>query len=375
MVKRFENIFIFIILLVLLLPLINSYLPILKEKELKGYFEIQSKPALTDSDYFNGNYQEMYMDYLNDNLPNRSNFIRLYNQLQYSLFTQTSAKDVVIGKNNYLFELPYLKEISGENFIGIDANRQKIESLKNISDYLEKKGKKLLVVIAAGKASYFNDKIPDEYNKKDTTNYEYLVKFLSNYKLNYIDFRKWIISQKDTTTHNLMGVTGIHWTNYTGHYVADSINRFIENSSGKKMSTKKYISIEESTIPRGEDNDVEKSMNLLFPIGNYKYQYPIVEYLKEDNAYYPNVSVVADSYWWTINNLNSPHNQYNNYYFMYYFKNVYNKEKELTSNLNDEEFKNYIDNSDFVILMATEANFNWFPYGFIEKFNNVYNIK
>jgi hypothetical protein len=375
MVKRFEYIFIFIVVFVLSLPLIQSYLPVIKEKKLSGYFEIQAKPDLIDSDYFSGKYQEVYMKYLNDNLPIRSNFIRLFNQLQYSLFTQTNASDIVIGKDNYLFEKPYLKEISGNTFIGVEANKNKIYSLKKIQDYLNLSGKKLIVIFAAGKASYYYDKIPSEYATNDTTNYEYLTKYISEENVNFIDFRKWVISMKDTTTHNLMGKAGIQWTNYTGHLVADSINRYIENLTGKEMSKKKYISIEHSTVPRGDDNDIERAINLIYPIDKINYQYPVVEYIKDSNAYYPNVSVVADSYWWTINNLYSPNIQYNKYYFMYYFKNVYDKEKELTSNLNDEEFKTYIDNSDIVILMATEANYSWFPYGFIEKFNKVYNLK
>ncbi len=373
--KRLENIFILIFVMLLTLPIIQSFLPVIKENKLNGYFEIQPKPSLIDSDYFKGNYQELYMKYLNDNLPLRSNFIRLFNQVHYSFFTQTNANDIVIGKENFLFEKPYLKEISGKSFIGVDANKYKAIEIKKIQDYLNQSGKKLIVIIAAGKASFYKEMIPNEYLTNDTTNYEYLSTYLNENKVNFIDFRKWLNSMKDTTSYNLMSKVGIHWTNYTGHLVADSINRYIENVTGKNMSIKKYIAIENTNIPRGDDNDVEKAVNLLYPIDNIEYNYPIVDYIKDSTAYYPNVSVVADSYWWTVNNVYSPHNQYNNYYFMYYFKTVFDKEKEISSNLNDIEFKSYIDNSDIVILMTTEANFSWFPYGFIEKFNSVYNLK
>ena len=91
--------------MVLSLPLIQSYLPIIKEKKLSGYFEIQAKPDLTDSDYFNGKYQEVYMKYLNDNLSYRysQNGSKLQDfHLQNKVFAIKMANLLFVSKEAYL---------------------------------------------------------------------------------------------------------------------------------------------------------------------------------------------------------------------------------------------------------------------------------
>lgn len=134
---------------------------------------------------------------------------------------------------------------------------------------------------------------------------------------------------------------------------------------------KKYIYNQVTKIPRDVDDDMAKSMNLLWDPPTDIFTYPVVEY-NSSNKVKPKVSVIADSYWWTINNTMGPHNQFSEYYFMFYYKHTYDFDKELNKEVSDDNLKKYISNSDYVILLATEANYNWFPFGFIEQFNKIY---
>jgi hypothetical protein len=134
---------------------------------------------------------------------------------------------------------------------------------------------------------------------------------------------------------------------------------------------KVYKYNEITSKPRDEDDDIAQSMNLLWSPKCDIYTYPIVEY-KSAGKTKPRVSVIADSFWWTINGNQVPWNQFSEYYFMYYYKHTYDFEKEISSEVTDDNLKQYIENSDFLILMSTEANFGWFPYGFIEQFERVY---
>jgi SGNH hydrolase-like domain, acetyltransferase AlgX len=370
---NYRHTLLLLVMVVLFLPIIQSFMPVVLEKDLKGYFELKSKPLLNSNDYFSSKYQEEYMQYLDGALPLKATITRIYNQVLFSIFNQTNVNDVQIGENGYLFESPYIKEFNGEQFNGSAMNQEKVKRLVAIHNYLESKNKKLIIVFAPGKASMYPKYFPKKYRKSitDSTNYFTLNLALKNTKLHFIDFRDYFIKYNDTSTHSIMGKKGVHWTNYGSHLASDSIIRMMENLTNTDITDKIYIYNEFSTIARGTDDDIAQSMNLLWYTNNQMYTYPIVEY-KSEGKWKPKVSVVGDSYWWTINNNFSPANQFSEYYFMYYFKHTYDFEKEISAEVSDENLKQYINNSDFIVLMATEANFNWFPYGFIEQFEKVF---
>lgn len=370
---NFKNIFLLLVLMVLFFPIIQSFIPIVKENALRGYFETKAKPELTKNDYFSGKYQEDYMQYLNDALPLKATITRIYNQVLFSFYNQTNVNDVQIGENGYLYERPYIKEYNGEQFNGTRINADKVKRLVTIHNYLEGMGKKLIIVFAPGKASMYPDYLPKDHRKplSDSTNYYTLKKYISKSDLHFIDFRDYFIKYNDTSTYTIMGKKGVHWTKYASHLASDSIIRMMEKISDTDITDKVYKYNEVTKIARDTDDDIAQSMNLLWYPKEEVYTYPVIEYNNE-GKWKPKVSVVGDSYWWTINNNYSPANQYSEYYFMYYFKHTYDFEKELSSEVSEENLKQYINRSDFVILLATEANFNWFPYGFIEQFEKVF---
>ncbi len=373
MQNKGKYIFVFVVIAILLLPIIQSYVPFVKEKGLKGYFEIHSKPILTDSDYFNGNYQEQYMKFLNDNLPLKATITRLNNQALFSIFNQTTVVDLKIGTNGYFYDYPYIREYNGKQFVGSNEINKKTQQLKVISEYLNKINKKLIIVFAPGKASMFPQYFPEKYKvaKTDSTNYSVYRETLKRYNLNFIDFRDYFIKYNDTTDKTIIGKTGVHWSQYAAHLASDSIIKFMELLNNIDIVDKKYIYNEVTDKPRGEDDDIAKSMNLLWDPPTDTFTYPVVEY-NSLNKFKPRVSVIADSYWWTINNIQVPWNQFSEYYFMYYYKHTYDFAREINSEVNDENLIHYINNSDYVILLATEANYSWFPYGFIEHFNRIF---
>lgn len=370
---NYKHIFILLVLIVLYLPIIQTFIPIVKEKALKGFFEKKTKPELNSENYFKGNYQEEYMAYLNDEVPLKATITRIYNQILYSFFNQTTVNDVVIGENGYLYEKPYIKEFNGDQFNGTTINLEKVNRLVSIHNSLERMGKKLLIVFAPGKASMYPKYFPSNLKKglTDSTNYFTLVKLIGKTGLNFIDFRDYFIKYNDTTTYTIMGKKGVHWTKFASHLASDSIVSKMEQLTKKDIVDKNYIYNEVSSIPRETDDDIAQSMNLLWNTKVEVFTYPVVEY-NTVGKWKPRVSVVGDSYWWTVNNNYSPLNQFSEYYFMYYFKHTYDFEKELNAEVTEDNLKQYVNNSDFIILIATEANYNWFPYGFIEQFEKVF---
>ena len=89
------------------------------------------------------------------------------------------------------------------------------------------------------------------------------------------------------------------------------------------------------------------------------------------NKYKPNIIVVADSYWWLAHNNYISKEIFNEYHFLYYNKSIYDFNQQLPLTLNDDLIADYLHRADVIVLMATEANLNWFPYGFDDQLLNI----
>jgi hypothetical protein len=203
-----------IILGLMLIPIIQSKFEFVKLTSLKGAITQPEKKYINAKDWFSGDFQLLEEKYLNETFGFRNLFIRINNQIAFSLFNKAKANGVIIGKHNYLYEENYIKAYYGTDFIGIDSISHRIERLKFIQDTLSKLNKTIIIVFAAGKGSFYPENFPKEYLKeKGKTNYEYHVKLAKEYGLNYIDFNSYFIENKNKSKYPLYPQYGIHWSN------------------------------------------------------------------------------------------------------------------------------------------------------------------
>ena len=158
------------ILVLLLLPMGNYQLKFIKELRLNGSETQVAPPIRSFKSYFTGQYQDSFANYFSANLPLRSYAIKTHNQILYSAFKYTNASQVVIGKEGYLYETPYLNAFTGSNFIGDSAINIRTIKLQKLQFALAKINKKLLIVFAPGKASFFPATIPNDYHQKINKN-------------------------------------------------------------------------------------------------------------------------------------------------------------------------------------------------------------
>ena len=118
----FKHILILMIALVLFVPIIQFTFEPFEIKPLDGDITIAKKPEFNKDNYWELKWQEDYNRYINDNFGFRSWFVRLNNQLKFSIFNTTKAPGVVIGKNGELFIESYIDDHIGRNFIGGSKN-------------------------------------------------------------------------------------------------------------------------------------------------------------------------------------------------------------------------------------------------------------
>lgn len=364
--KIYQYILLVIVFAIMFLPLLQSRLKIFELRPLKGDIVSPYRANFNITDWFSSKYQEEEENYLNSMFGFRSICVRINNQIAYSFFNYANANGVIVGKNNYLYEESYLNSFNGTDFLGQDSINHILNRLKYLSDNFERLNKKLIIVFAAGKASFYPEFIPNRYlkSKNYITNYKSLSRGAKEIGLNVIDFNSWFVKSKPISKYPLYPKHGIHWSNYGMAFVADSIVKNIENLIGIDMPDITYNEVNIHK-PNGGDTDIGDGMNLLFDLNGFDMAYPKV-IINNEWKKKPNVLVISDSFYWGIYNFDIS-KCFNTSHFWYYNKQVYPESatKELlTENLNisDEILKH-----DVILIMATEATLKRIGWGFIEK--------
>ncbi len=365
-----------LIIIFLSIPFIQQMSNLVWEMPLKGAVKIFNKPNLTYNSWFNGSYQSQMERYVNTNFGFRPIYVRLHNQINYWAFRKISTKRIVMGKEGYLHQMGYIEEYLGLNFLGKDTINQKILKLKSVSDSLTERNIDLVVVLAAGKASYFPEYFPDGFDTvtKVISNYEYFSKALDSAKILNIDFNSWFVSMKDTSRYPLYTKGGIHWTVYGEYLVADSMIKYIEKLKGVKLPHYKIEKIELSTASRYTDNDIEGAMNLLFPIpSNIQKAYPELSIVRTKEDMPVKTLVVGDSYYWGLYRIGLSKEIFNNGHYWCYNKNIYSKEFGKSKiPVSEIDSRSEVEKNDVVFILLTEANLFKFAFGFIDTLHSLY---
>jgi hypothetical protein len=353
----------------LILPAVQQYTGFIREKPLKGAIVEPEKPKLSTKSWFDASFQEKYDDYLEKGIGFRPTLIRINNQIAFTVFDTALANSVIIGKNNYLYELNYIKAYEGTDFAGNQQIEDQVSKAKFLQDKLESQGKHFLIVFAPGKASFFPEFIPDKYKvgKRGPTNYGYFVKCCQEKGVHFLDFNSWFMSMKNTSQYPLYSRTGIHWSLYGVALAVDSLVKYMEKSAGIDMVDVGWDEIEVTSKPRDTDNDIAEGMNLLFPISSGKLAYPRLKFNSPPGKVKPNVLVVGDSYYWNIMGSGISAELFGDNNFWFYNQEAHNPAWPTSKKVNTLNVLEEIKRQDFVILLSTEANLFKFSFGFLDK--------
>ncbi len=363
-------------MVLLLLPMFQHVVDFPKVKKLKGAIEETRVPVFEWSKWWSGEFSNEADNYFTQSFGLRPDFVRLDNQLAYGLFGEFRAKHIVIGEQNYLFEQNYIDAYTGRDFIGENETVEKVRKLKMIEDTLKARGKDFLIVLAPGKASFYPEYIPDELGSaSDSTNYIFLSKELKRQAVSHIDFNAWFMENKGKMDYPLYPKTGIHWSHYGMLLGMDSLLHRLEKNNGWDLPDVVWGEIEYVDERRRIDDDIEQALNLFSSFPNYKMAYPEIE-IKNKEKDRPKMICIADSFFWEMFNMGMMEKIFNQGKFWYYFNTVYPDEFKNPTTTGDFDWDVEFANTDVFVMMATEGNLAYFPWGaenaFLEYFSNNY---
>lgn len=360
-----------VVLALLFLPMLQSKFVIFKIQPLKGAVEATADPYISKDRWLSGEYQKLQEQYVKDSFGLREPFVRLYNQLHFSLYHQTNASGVVIGKEGYLYEEGYIRAYLGLDFIGEDSIRNQVDRLRVIADSLKRKDIEVVVLLAPGKGSFYPEYFPESYDgiKRGPTNFEAYKKYLTKARINVFDAHTWFGEMKSDVhqKNKLYSKTGIHWSKYGESVVADSLLTYLSHVTGRPFPGMELERIEYDSELRGTDNDIWQGMNLIRPLNDFKMAYPVVRRINAQNNT-TRVVTIADSYFWGLYWMGLPKDYFANGEFWYYMEQRYPQSFKTAAPVNVNNLAQEIEGNNVVLLICTESNLPRFGFGFIESF-------
>jgi hypothetical protein len=362
--------------MILLLPLLQFCFNFIESKPLDGdAVSTAQKPELSSESYWDLSWQDNYSRFFNDNFGFRTDYIRFINQLRYCLFNESTARSVVVGKQGEFFTESYIKDYIGASYVGTEKIVNNVTKIKQLQDSLSARGKDLIVVFAPGKASYYPELIPDRYmnKKKDSTNYTVYASQFIKHKVNFIDLNKWFYEQKTKFKHPVYPKYGAHWNHYGMNLGLDSIIKYIEKLRNINLPDYNFTDhIEYSDELTGHDFDIGILLNLMVPVKKDKNPYPKYTFATSGNFTKPSVLTVGDSYWWCMLDDNLPGHFFADDEFWFYNEDVVRNTQKTGEKAKKVNYSSCIVQKDVVLLVATEATFYLFPYGFIDSAYDLY---
>lgn len=260
----------------------------------------------------------------------------------------------------------------GNNFIGEQTIDNNIVKLEEISRFLQKSNTELLIIIAPSKAYFYPEYLPEKLiSEKKTNNYEYYVKALKQSSIHFIDFNRWFLDQKSGSDYPLMTKNGIHWSEYGAILAADSILKSFGSIFRDNIPNLTWNGIEMGYKPASTDKDLERLMNLIFPLPDNKSAYPVdVSIISDSSDFKPRAIFIGDSFFWNIY-YSAFTSAFESLQFWYYNKlvvpDVYNQSLEV----DDLDMIGELKKNDIVVLISSTVNLENLGFRFID---NVYNF-
>ncbi len=369
--------FLFVVVIAaLFLPLIQMVKPFVEVGPLFGSIVPTAKDSLTLEAWFDGTYQENRNKYINEQFGFRNTAVRLHNQIAFSLFHKAKANGVIIGKEDYLYEIKYINAFRGAEEVSQPKVDSNLVMLKALQTKLKEKGIELVVIINPGKASFYPEFIPDEFPIVSNRSYysEYQ-KGLETRAIQHIDFGKWFREMKDKTPAPLFPKTGIHWSQYGATLAADSLVNYCMKLFGKDMNefgwNKNDLPL--STTMESVDDDIGLGMNLYWPIDVLPMSYPRVGVNDKcgvsfgNRGIQPKVAVISDSYFFNLMQLPWAPDIFSELNFYFYNKQLHHLPGGATTNTDVLSQMQDIEKSNVVFVMATECNMDKLGWGFISN--------
>lgn len=361
------------ILCVLLLPLLQQTFKLVAVHSLNGTFEEVNYEPFSWKSWNDGSYQKRTEAYLQENVGFHSWWVKTHNQIDYSLYRGVNTHGVLIGKQDYLYEINYIESTLGMDYVGDSLIQANLRKLKMVEDTLKKQGIQMLIVLAPGKGRYHPEFIPESYDhyERDSTNFDGYLRGFKKLGIPLLDAQTWFNSMKKTTPYPLFAKAGIHWSDYGEFLAADSLVKRVKSMTGKNMP---YFVLDGVTVREKnsfDDYDLGNILNLWTRVPTIPMGYPKFHIENKDGEQ-PKTLVIGDSFYWGLYDVGLTRDFFSDSEYWYYNRTVFSTHVPKDTPVNKENTRKIVESHDLLIIECVDSNMKYFMFGIIDELYDSY---
>jgi hypothetical protein len=349
-------------LILILYPMIELVTPMNISGGVSKKTLVNTLEPLNAASFSNSSFQESFASYVNDQIGFFAFFVQLHNQLEYSLFGNIYTGDIVAGKEDYLFEQPYIDAYYGKDFLGINKIEKFGTTFKALQDSLAVRGKFIMMGMATGKAFFYPEYLPSQ-KVRDSTNHEYFLEEFKARGINHINFLPMFQKLKERYGDLLFPKYGIHWSHFSNFFVADTLVKYIETQTGWDLPNIQLKALNFSDEPLYYDNDISGSLNLFKEPKPDSMAYPDFQWEPKINKDTKKILIIGDSFGWElVERMRLGQDCFESMEFWYYNLTCYttdsrlNHSDELPYLVRHRDLRAILDQYDAFLIIANEPN-------------------
>jgi hypothetical protein len=345
-----------------------------KLKPLAGVTFTTDKPDLNLNNLASGKYQSNIEQYSRENFGFREWAIRFYNQINYSLFNETTCHFITPGKDGWLFYAEAFRDYYGIEPINQyktydrarEWARKNVRMMNKLRYVLKDYDIEFLCFMAPNKAEIYPEYLP--YHQPAPADAihtaAYYDSLMTAIDFPHVEMTKWYQSMKDTASFLLFPKRDTHWR-YSAVYGYDSLFSYMNRLNdfgipdicinGMPVMDTSYLEVDEQTL------------NLIFPIGNDSPKYRAdISVDCGEGCRKPKVLFVGDSFIWDLETY-MPWKEFMDYVEIWFYNKSaflgFEKEKHPIDDIN--RLRSIL-NADYVVWYSSGYQWGLSSYDFVE---------
>jgi alginate O-acetyltransferase complex protein AlgJ len=256
---------------------VGELLPALRfrtKATLAGIVE-EAGPILSLDTVLKGTYQQWISVSIGKLSPIFKPAISWKNQIYFSLLGTIGSSNVVIGKEQQLFEVGYLNEYCSRDLEKLhEQDEAWAPRIRQVQDYFESRGKVFLYIITPSKVAQNPQYIPDGYTcpaaAKDRSD-KLLVydDILDRHGVHFIDTASDLAAAREEYGISMFPRGGIHWNSLATALGTQKVIAAVNAQRPEPLLAPFSFTWRISYTPRGIDRDLLDLMNLRYPDTHY----------------------------------------------------------------------------------------------------------
>ena len=347
---------------------------------LNGYTDHVDQPDLTVNSWMTGTYQRGQENRVSM-MPPRGFMIKTYGTINLLLFDKVQKTGIAVGKQKDLFEVDYLNAelcLTDDDDFSLEKNKaaldQYVHDLVQLDRKLKEHGKRLFYYVAGSKASSHQAFIPDNYraiaNSRGVRAVDALrerlketeIPFLVSYDL------------ESRLAYPTFYLTGTHWSRVYEQTVSQEMIRLISTETGREYRQLELGDIQTSGKPFWRDDDLVELANVFWNPGSTYYEYAVRDDQFSFDSYEPlQVLIQGDSFALGLRKDIMENDPLSKVYYVTRDESAVDPNEYydiLYGDWSKMDWQRYLDETDIVVLEATEPLIKRYSFGFVQALLN-----